>query len=190
LLPNTPELSAGLIDEGAELLAEALDWCSHERCMMRDGDADALWQEVYRQLSDFDETRSPRLAPLLGRAEAQVTRVALIFAMLDCKKQIKAVHLQSALAFWRYCEDSARWIFSGSGTGNRHADRILEALRKNPGGMTRTDISSKVFNRNIGAALLDTAFALLEKLGLARCEPQPSGGRDAELWRGFTKETN
>jgi hypothetical protein len=43
------------------------------------------------------------------------------------------------LALWKYCEDSAEFIF-GAGLGNRVADQILKALGNHPEGMTRNDL--------------------------------------------------
>jgi hypothetical protein len=50
--------------------------------------------------------------------------------------------LKAALEVWRYCEDSARLIFE-SGTGNKHADRILQALKVADGsGMSKTELAN------------------------------------------------
>ena len=58
---------------------------------------------------------------------------AMVYALLDCSPQIRKPHLTAALALWRYCEQSAHWIF-GSSTGDRNADKILSAMRKEFGG--------------------------------------------------------
>ena len=39
------------------------------------------------------------------------------------------MHLQAALAFWKYCDNSARYLFAGT-TGDPIADRLLDALRE------------------------------------------------------------
>jgi hypothetical protein len=46
------------------------------------------------------------LGALTARAEAQVIRLALLFALLDKEGSIGVAHLKAALAFWRYCEAS------------------------------------------------------------------------------------
>jgi len=62
----------------------------------------------------------------VGRAEAQVVRLALIYALLDCAREIRAEHLRAALAIWTYCEASARFIW-GDSLGDPTADEILRA---------------------------------------------------------------
>ena len=39
-----------------------------------------------------------------SRAEAQVVRLSLIYALLDCSPVIRQEHLLAALALWEYCE--------------------------------------------------------------------------------------
>jgi hypothetical protein len=116
-----------------------------------------------------------------ARAASQVLRLALIYALLDGSAQICRQHLDAALEVWRYCDESARFIF-GDRIGNPIADTILEALRKTPGGLTRLDISVELFGRHKTSAQLTTAFVLLTKGGLARCEVEPTGGRPGERW--------
>jgi hypothetical protein len=116
-----------------------------------------------------------------ARGPAQVLRLALVYAMLDGAAQICRQHLDAALEVWRYCDESARFIF-GDRLGNPMADTILDALRKTPDGLTRRDISVELFGRNKTSAELTTAFLLLTKGGLARCEAEPTGGRPGERW--------
>jgi hypothetical protein len=90
------------------------------------------------------------------RAEAQVVRLSLIYALLDCSSVICADHLRAALAVWKYCEDSARYIF-GDTIGDPTADEIVRFLRQSVGGVTRTEISNH-FHRNKSAAEIGRAL--------------------------------
>lgn len=74
----------------------------------RDEEASELWRAVYRALSD-----APRglLGAITARAPTQVLRLSLIYALLDKSPVIRGKHLRAALAVWRYCEASARYIF-------------------------------------------------------------------------------
>ncbi|MCX6911248.1 MAG: hypothetical protein NTY01_24845, partial [Verrucomicrobia bacterium] len=122
---------------------------------------------------------------VIGRAEAYVVRLSLIYAVLDCSDCIRPVHLEAALAAWRYCEDSARYIF-GASLGDGVADEILAALRDaGASGLTRTEISD-VFKRHRTRAELDRAFALLMENDLAWRKPETTGGRTGERW--FAKD--
>ena len=67
------------------------------------------------------------------------------------------------------------------GTGEEVADRILEALRSNPDGLTRTQIRD-LFGRNMDADRLEQALVLLEQAGYARRVTEQTGGRPAERW--------
>ena len=67
-----------------------------------------LWREVYASLS---EGKPGLLGAAISRAEAQVVRLSLIYALLDLSPSILPTHLEAALALWRYAEDSARFIF-------------------------------------------------------------------------------
>jgi len=143
-----------------------------------DKTARRLWHEIYPELSSG---KPGLLGSIIGRAEAQVIRLASIYALLDLSFKIKLVHLRAALAVWRYCEDSCRYIFAGK-LGDPIADEILTELRSvNPEVMTRTDIS-KMFKGHKRAVEISRALSLLQELGLAEPEKQKTGGRNAEEW--------
>ena len=59
------------------------------------------WGGIYHDLS----ADRPGLAgTLLGRAEAQVMRLAGLYAVLDGLGEVATVHLKAALALWEYAE--------------------------------------------------------------------------------------
>ena len=84
------------------------------------------------------------------------------------------------MALWAYCDESATQIF-GDSVGDPIADDILDALRRSPAGLTRTEISN-LFGRNRDADQIGRALASLLKLGLAKCEMTQTGGRPVERW--------
>jgi bifunctional DNA primase/polymerase-like protein/uncharacterized protein DUF3987/primase-like protein len=152
-----------------------------ERELKLDDEARKLWAKVYRGLS---EGKFGLLGAITGRAEAQTIRLALLYAVLDGEEEhIKVVHLRAALALWKYCEDSARYIF-GASLGDTLADTLLQALRS-AGGMSRTEIRDH-FKRNVNSGKLDAALKLLKKHGMAKCEmrskPGSRGGPKVEFW--------
>ena len=130
----------------------------------RDPEAKKLWHEVYPRLSEAQPGMS---GAVIGRAEAQVMRLSAIYALLDKSRLIRPEHHEAAMALWRYCEQSARWIF-GTSTGDRNADKILLALRHAEAGMTKTEISVEVFNRHASSAEIDEALRLLHGLHMVR----------------------
>ena len=143
----------------------------------RDEAARALWREVYPMLSSG---AGGLLGSLTTRAEAQVTRLSLLYAMLDEADAIGEPHLRAALALWDYSARSVAHVF-GDSTGNPDADAVLRALRATAEGMTRTDISN-LFGRNLSATRIDRALGLLLEQGRAHFRKEPTGGRAAERW--------
>jgi len=127
-----------------------------EREMKRTKEASELWRGVYHTLS---ESASGFVGALSGRAEAHALRLQVLYAVLDRSDQIDVQHVMAALELVRYSEDSVRYIF-GNKTGNKDSDRILERLTSD-GFMTRTLISSEIFQRNLSAERINKALALL-----------------------------
>lgn len=140
-----------------------------------------LWVLVYEQLS---EGRPGLLGAVTSRAEAQVLRLALIFALLDEAREIGEPHLGAALAVWKYAAASAAFVF-GDALGDPVADEILRALKAKSEGMSREKLR-ELFQRNRSAAEISRALAVLVEYGLARWEPRPTAGRTAEIWNAVT----
>jgi hypothetical protein len=146
--------------------------------------ARSLWAARYHELS----ADRPGLAgSLLGRAEAQVMRLAALYAVLDGHNAINSAHLNAAFALWQYAEDSTKLIF-GNSLGDPVADTILNAIRTN-GELTDSQLS-ELFGRNMSAAKLARAKNVLLTAGLAHCATEESGGRPRMVWKAGTKKTN
>jgi hypothetical protein len=144
----------------------------------RDEAARARWHDVYEALS---EGKPGMFGAITGRAEAQVTRLSCLFAVLDGSRVIRLEHLEAALALWRYVEDSARHLFNES-LGDPVAQTILDAGRAaGPEGLTRTEINN-LLGHNVEALRIDAALRLLEKRGLATFCYEKTGGRPCERW--------
>jgi len=143
----------------------AVDFARSTELMRRDNRARALWCQVYPELS---EGTPGLLGAVVSRAEAQVMRLACVYALLDCSAEVRTEHLNAALAVWRYCFDSAKFIF-GELLGNPAADAILTELRTHPQGMTRTEIR-EFFGRNKSSAEIERALTALQEHGRARME--------------------
>jgi hypothetical protein len=142
-------------------------------------DARAAWRRVYPELS---EGRPGILGAITARGEAQTTRLALLYSLLDGRGEIGTDHLGAALAVWEYAEASVRYIW-GDALGDPIADEILRALRAAGSvGMSRTAISN-LFGRNRNAGQIGRALAMLVAAGKARMEKQDyTGGRPVEMW--------
>jgi hypothetical protein len=167
-----------------EQLRKAVVFARKTTRMDRDAEAEALWEGVYPELS---KGKPGLFGAIIGRAEAQVMRLACLYALLDCSAIVKKEHLNAALALWDYAEDSARLIF-GDALGDPMADEIHCVLLQHPEGQTRTDISF-LFGRNRKAGEIDRALRTLLAAGMARREEEQTAGRPAERWFACTKKT-
>lgn len=151
----------------------------------RNDGAREVWRAVYSELS---EGKPGLLGSVVSRGEAQVMRLACLYALQDMSYVVTPDHLTAALALWEYCESSAKYIF-GQRLGDPIADELLKALRQHRDGMTRTEIRDW-FGRNRKANEIDRGLALLAKQGLARAEEgRHSGGRPIERWFAVSGDT-
>src|SRR5262249_14960114 len=142
------------------------------------GQANEQWGYLYHDLA---VEHPGLLGAITARAETQILRLALIYALLDKSDQIDLTHIEAGHAVWSYCDTSAAYIF-GETLGDDVADTILGAL-KNAGqsGMTRSMIRD-LFGGHQSKARTDTALGLLAKNGRARVELQKGKGRPFEGW--------
>jgi hypothetical protein len=145
--------------------------------MEREGAAAELWREVYPELS---EGKAGIVGAVTSRAEAQVMRVACIYALLDESPLVQLCHLQAALALWDRFEKSCRFIW-GDGPANRAAARILDRLDMAPQGVLRSDLYA-LFSRHVGAREVEVALNEIETSGQAVRLNLPSRGRPGERW--------
>ncbi len=163
-------------------LHKAIEFANNPSRIAFDKNAKAIWYSVYPELSKG----APGLfGSVTSRAEAQVIRLALLYALLDTSPLISKEHLLAALAIWEYCEASSRCIF-GSSIGDSIADKILGALKDSEAGMTRTDIRD-LFKNNKNSLEIDRALHFLLEADLVFFKLDDfSNGRPAERW--FTKK--
>ncbi len=153
-----------------------------------DAAARGVWERVY---ADLSEGKPGMLGAIISRAEAQVRRLACLYALLDCSVVVTEAHLIAALALWEYAEASARFIF-GEALGDPVADDILRALNAaGATGLTRTEING-LFAGNKQSAQIQRALTSLAELGLAgRPAIEPGGsGRPAERWIVLRPQSN
>ena len=169
-----PAVADRLAGELHKLLS-TLDW--RRSCVEFSPPARELWIAEYHALS---ADKPGLFGSIVARAEAQTLRLAMIYALLDTSYVVEPPHLRAALAFWRYCEASAKFIF-GDYLGNPVADDLLRALRQaGPDGRTRTELRD-LFHHHSGRVA--QALMLLLKYGKVRMKKRTgTGGRATEIW--------
>lgn len=184
LLPEGGELHTVDFASIMKRVQAAVSFTRNVHQMQRDEQARAVWHEVY---ADLSEGKPGLLGAVTSRAEAQTMRLACIYALLDLSEVVRAEHLMAALELWRYCEDSARFIF-GDAMGDATVDDILRELRSHPEGMTRTDIR-EYFQRHKSSAEIGRALGVLQEYGLTRMErsrERQDQIRPTERWYALT----
>jgi hypothetical protein len=129
---------------------------------------------------------------MTARNEAHVLRLAMIYSALDAKAVIEPFHIEAAIAFVDYCTRSVQWLFSET-TGDKAADLLLWALRNEPSGMSRSQISDTVFHRNYSKARINQIITTLKEWGYVNVfetgRNHPNGKKE-EIWYAIEhKET-
>ncbi|MGI8542155.1 MAG: DUF3987 domain-containing protein [Aridibacter sp.] len=184
-LPEGGNLCDSEINHLVEKLKLAVIYARMTTELKRDDQARKKWIEIYPKLSDG---HTGLLGAVTSRAEAQVMRLACLYALLDKSEEIKRLHLEAALALWQYSEDSAKYIF-GNQTGNKIADEIYNALLASEVGLTRTDLSN-LFKRNKNSNQIDRALKVLIDLGRITVEKEQTEGRPREILKVMRYEKN
>jgi hypothetical protein len=165
--PITRRLS-GILEFGDQNLR--MDWAD---------DARSLWCEAYEILT---ADRPGMFGAITARAEAQALRLSMLYALADCSYEIHEEHVESALAVWEYCEESARVVF-GDTVGDPDADKVLSVLKER-GELTRTEVSD-IFDRNKKSDELDRIKRVLIDAGKIIVDKTRVEGtkKPVEVWR-------
>ncbi len=177
-LPHGAALPPEILNSLVERMVQAVVFSQTVGRIVSDTRADEMWETIYCLLS---EGRPGLAGGLLNRAEAQVLRLSLIYALMDCSSLIRIEHLQAATAVWDYCEASVRYIF-GTKTGNQYADRITEALRESDHGYLTDDDIGRLFGGH-RTGEKDLALDLLLRLGKVTKESRQTKGRPVTVWK-------
>lgn len=175
LLPEGGDLHRENFDSAIASLRSAVQSARRRGEVKRSDAARDLWREIYSSLA---EERPGRWGDVTSRAEAQVLRLGLLYALLDGSAVIDVPHLEAARGLWDYCCASAKWAF-GERLYSRNAEKILDGLREF-GRLTLSEIHGKIFNRNLTGAEVEGAIREIEKL-LVVTEKE-TGGKAAKCY--------
>jgi len=140
--------------------------------------ASTLWLEIYNDLS---RDRYGQVGAILSRAEAQVTRIALIYAIMEGACWIDLPHLEAALAVWDYVEQSSARIFSSVTKGITNENKIIRVLTDNKT-ISRSEVYSLLGN-NPSKDEIDRLRDSLSESGILRFKQISNfKGRPSEVW--------
>jgi hypothetical protein len=184
-LPFPDPLDADVIGELAGLIISAENFAKNQNCIGMDAQAKNLWYDIY----DYLGRPIPGiLGVVTARGVPIVRRLALIYALLDCSAEVRAVHIRAALAVWKYSEQSARFIFGEKPIDlkiSKIETGILDCLKD--GRKTQTDISI-YFNRNKKASELAAALQALSAKGKIAQEKIKEPTKDKPITYWFLKK--
>ncbi|MCC7350039.1 MAG: DUF3987 domain-containing protein [Phycisphaerales bacterium] len=191
LLPDGGQLHAVDLTGEKKRLTAAIEHGKQDLLIARDREAADLWERLYPEL----EVDHPGIfGAVTARSSAQVLRLAMIYALLDCEAWVRPVHLQAAVAVWRYCEVSAAYIFTNG--GEQAADPLagLAAWIERRGGRVTVRDLVRYLHRYKGkAGQAEADLQMLIDAGRGRWEwtdPQETGGRQSKAFILTTDTTD
>lgn len=171
------------VEELGEIVAAtraALWWADDlERPIELSKAARAMWPQLYEELG---QSGAGRFGAVTDRAEPQVRRLALIYAVLDRSTRVTPAHLRAAREVWRYCEDSAAYVF-GSGPPSGVEGRTLRLLERRDGRWTPRSSIQRAFKGRVKSYTLDRVLEALNKEGLIQSRRVRTAGRPREEYR-------
>ena len=137
------------------------------------------------------EDRTGLAGAFLARAEAQVLRLSMLYALMEGSATITCAHLMAALALWQYVEKSVVYLF-GTSLGDAAADAVLAAVQQSKNGLTRNHLLTQTLHGNSRADALDRVLRLLVRLKLVTVSKIKSGGpgRPSERIERTSNEVN
>lgn len=163
--------------------AERVTGCRGFGVLKRTDAARELWADIYYAI---DDEVDGLYGAATARAEAQMLRLQVAYAILDGSRVIDLEHVRAAEAFWNYCDDTARLVF-GDRLGDPDADRLLDALRTAGDEGLNREQQDRVFAGH-GRDRLPRARGVLLDRGLAVEERRPTAGAPEVRLRVFTAE--
>jgi hypothetical protein len=178
LLPNGGHVPKKDFRRLVRAIRDAVDFGKSTKQTSLSSKAQVLWEKEYPILTADIEGL---VGAVTSRAEAQVRRLATVYALMDRSGQVKLQHLRAALEAWRFCRDSAQFVFGDRSVPLTTEDKLLGILRTSRSGLTRTQISA-AFKNHLKKDTLSTALEHLQKLDLAHSSVLPTAGRSAERW--------
>ena len=138
-------------------------------------DAKQYWELLY---PDLAKDRHGVVGIVKSRAEAQVKRLSMIYALTDGKMFIKFNHLEAANAFWQYCSQSADYIFKDR-ESNAIRGKIIALLKKGPA--SKTDLY-RAFKNNISQGQMESTLGALIDCGRLSCKKEKTGGKPKMIY--------
>jgi hypothetical protein len=186
-LPSGGNLDSETLGALAECVARALDAARAVGCMRRSAAAECRWEQIYDAMAEDDP--GGMLGAATARAEAQVLRLSVAYALADGSSTIEVVHLDAAYALWHYCRASAAYIF-GDASGNPLVERVVQIVHEgstvtrgeedHDRGIARSELHKRLGSHTRGSDL-DRAIAVATRTGRIHERERRTAGRSARV---------
>jgi Protein of unknown function (DUF3987) len=119
-LPNGGRLPLDELEVLGVRVRDAIDRARQLGILTRSPEAESRWAEIYHGL---DDDIDGVVGSLTARAEAQMLRLSVVYALLDGSSTIEVAHLDAAEAVWQHCEATVKRVFA-----RREPDWVLPRL--------------------------------------------------------------
>jgi hypothetical protein len=179
------ELIENLLSPHLKRMFQAADYgltnTGMDRPFHRDREAEALFHSRYKGL----RVRAPGpYGQATARGAPIVMRLAVIYAILDSSPEVTRSHLESALACWDYCDQTAQSLF-GNAPADIEGEQVMKVLREETAknGMTKTEINRKAFGGRKASQTLDSILSVLNHGGSICVHPVNKGKNGCKLWQ-------
>jgi hypothetical protein len=170
----------------ADRLRQRVAFCDHLPGVEWSDGARPLWIELYDQIRPVQDGL---VTALSSRAEAQLVRLCLIYALLDESPVVSPSHVLAAKAVWDYCKASLDFLFGAESSLVDPFKQILFDLIQSRPGINRNRLDAEMGyppRMKLASALIE-----MEEQGLvsrARERRGPEGGRPAECFYPETRK--
>jgi putative DNA primase/helicase len=198
-VPFPKPTDEGLMDSFAGHIAAALQQAVTVGEVRMTADAQEYWAFLYGEIEE--KVFPPRVASLLARQSTYALIFAALLALLGRQREIGPEHLDAAMAWVDYWEQTALFVFSSSEQTEQTVkmrglmDEIVQVVATMGGrGVPHSEVASKLTNKYMKA--WPTAKAVKDAVELLQRESPPrlvseaitTGGRPSNLYSLFKLE--
>lgn len=174
-VPSPRGMSAETVTALAREVRDILEH-AHQRSEVKWSQlAETQWARMYESIT---EDKLGSFGAVTSRAEAQIQRLALIYALIDKAECIDLAHFMAAVAVWSYAKDSARLLFEGAGADPNRA-KVVEFLAERP--LTQSEINVR-FSGHLKGHRLKALLEDLQASGTIRAQKESTTGRPVTRW--------
>lgn len=177
-LSDPPPFDGQLLLETATAWRNAVQRASRMERVPWSPEASELWATVYDELEPLHEGR---VADLTARSAAQISRLALIYALFDGSASRTVEHLTAALEVWGYSERCVEALF-GDAVGGNTEDVIVRHLRRIPSHEMDASDVYRLFSGRIAAYEVHEAMEGLERAKIVTYRREPTKGAPRHVW--------